>query len=190
MAGVGNDQFAIVTQPIAVFDAGVRLDLPADVRAIQVRTDEGARDQLDAVILRPLARARVRVSDGFARRAVRYGDSVVYFTDEAAFPEPSGFWVGGARDASIVVRRDQPRQVVALLLRNGAAENNRVLLESGGWRGDVALHAGEERRIEVPVDPATGSAPIRIRSESGFRPSDLDGRNRDTRFLGVFVRVE
>jgi hypothetical protein len=79
--------------------------------------------------------------------------------------------------------------VLPILVRNGAAEN-RVLLESGSWRGDIALKPGEERRIEVPLDPATGAAPLRIRSESGFRPSDVDGRSTDTRFLGVFVRVE
>jgi hypothetical protein len=186
MAGVGNDQFAIVTQPIAAFDAGVRLDLPVDVRAINVRTDEGGRDQLEAITLRPIARAPVRLADDFARRAVRYGGSVAYFLDDRAFPEPSGFWVGGARDTTFAVRSDQARPVVSLMLRNGAA-GNRVLLESGTWRGDVALAAGEERQVDVPVDPAAGSAVIRIRSESGFRPSDVDGRTKDTRFLGVFV---
>jgi hypothetical protein len=189
MAGVGNDQFAIVTQPIGAFDAGVRLDLPVDVRAINVRTDEAARDQLEAVTLRPIARAPVRLADDIARRAVRYGGSVVYFLDDRAFPEPAGFWIGGARDATFVVRDDQTRQAVPLILRNGAADN-RALLEAGAWRSDVALRAGEERRVEVPVDPAIGAASIRIRSESGFRPSDLDGRNKDTRFLGVYVRLE
>jgi hypothetical protein len=189
MAGVGNDQFAIVTQPIAAFDGGVRLDLPVDVRAINVRSDEGARDQLEAVTLRPIARAPVRLAEDIARRAVRYGGSVVYFLDDRAFPEPSGFWIGGARDATFVVRDDQTRQAVPLILKNGAADN-RALLEAGAWRSDVALRAGEERRVEVPVDPAVGAASIRIRSESGFRPSDLDGRNKDTRFLGVFVRIE
>jgi len=189
MAGVGNDQFAIVTQPIAAFDAGVRLDLPVDVRAINVRVDEGARDQLEAVTLQPLARAPVHLSPDFARRAVRYGTSVVYFLDESAFPEPSGFWVGGARDTFVALQADQPRPAVTLTLRNGSA-HNRVLLESGGWRGDVGFGPGEERRVELPLDPRTGAALIRIRSESGFRPTDVDGRSKDTRYLGVFVRVE
>ena len=188
MAGVGNDQFAIVTQPIAAFDGGVHVDLPVDVRAISIRSDEGARDQLQAIALRPIAMTRTQVPGGVARRAVRYGASVVYFLDDRAFPEPSGFWVGGARDTTLALRADQPASQLALILRNGAAEN-RVVLESGAWRADVALKAGEERRIEVPLD-ATGAAPLRISSKSGFRPSDVDGRSKDTRFLGVFVRVE
>jgi hypothetical protein len=64
-----------------------------------------------------------------------------------------------------------------------------VLLESGAWRGDVALKGGEERRIEVPLDPS-GTALLRIKSEAGFHPSDVDGRSKDTRFLGVFLRPE
>jgi hypothetical protein len=188
MAGVGNDQFAIVTQPIADFDAGVRLDLPVDVRAINVRTDEGARDQLEAIALRPIARAPVRLSDDIARRAVRYGATVMYFLDDRAFPEPSGFWVGGARDTFLAVHADQG-SAVTLTIRNGAAPN-RALLESRAWRGDVGFGPGEERRVEVPLDPSTRSALLRIRSESGFRPTDVDGRSKDVRFLGVFVRIE
>ena len=189
MAGVGNDQFAIVTQPIGAFDAGVTIDLPVDVRAINVRTDEGARDQLESIMLRPSAMAPSRLSAETARRAVRYGESVVYFLDDRAFPEPSGFWVGGARDTSLALHADQPRRGLMLTLKNGAAANH-VLLESGSWRGDVGFGPGEERRIEVPLQPATHSALLRVRSESGFRPTDIDGRSKDTRFLGVFVRVE
>jgi hypothetical protein len=185
MAGVGNDQFAIVTQPIAAFDAGVRLDLPVDVRAINIRTDEGARDQLQAIALRPIAMA-ARLSSDVARRAVRYDATVVYFLDDRAFPEPSGFWVGGARDTVVAIHADRPAPSAAILVRNGAADNH-VLFESGAWRADIALKPGEERRMEVPLD-ATGSALLRIKSEAGFRPSEVDGRSKDTRLLGVFVR--
>jgi hypothetical protein len=188
MAGVGNDQFAIVTQPIGDFDAGVRIDLPVDVRAINVRADEGARDQLEAIALRPVSMAATRLSRDVARRAVRYGASVFYFLDDRAFAEPSGFWVGGGRDTTVAVHADRPASTLAVLLRNGAAEN-RVLLESGSWRADVALNAGEERRIDIPLDSA-GTTLLHLRSEAGFRPSDADGRSRDTRFLGVFVRAE
>jgi hypothetical protein len=189
MAGVGNDQFAIVTQPIARFDEGVRIDVPVDVRAINIRTDEGARDQLEAIVLRPIALARTRLTPDVARRAVRYDSTVAYFLDERAFPEPSGFWVGGARETTIALHADQPSAAVTLTIRNGAAPN-RALLEAGSWRGDVGFGPGEERRIEVPLDRATGTALLNIRSESGFRPADVDARSKDTRYLGVFVHLE
>ena len=186
MIGVGNDQFALVTQPIAAFDQGVRVDVPVGVRALLVRADEGARDQLQSIELRPIARAEP-VSPDVARRAVRYGTAAAFFLDDRAFPEPAGFWVGGARETSLVIRPDQPRPV-AVHLRNGATENV-VALESGRWREEFMLKPGEERRVDIPLDPTRGAAPLRIRSAAGFRPSEVDPNSRDTRFLGVFVRL-
>jgi len=185
MLGVGNDQFAIVTLPIARFDEGVRIDLPIDVRALLVRADEGARAQLDAIDLRPVSRAGPRLSSDAAKRAVRYDAAVVFFLDDRAFPEPSGFWVAGERTTRVAVRPDGGRPA-ALSLRNGAVENT-VVLESGAWRENVTMPAGEERRIDVPLNQA-GAALLTIRSTAGFRPSEVNSESRDTRFLGVFVR--
>jgi len=187
MIGVGNDQFAIVTQPIAAFDQGVRLDLPVPVRALLVRADEGAREQLQAIELRPAPPLDRPLSRVTARRAVRYGSAVVFFEDERAFPEPPGFWVGGGRETAVVIQPDQPR-VVALSLRNGAA-GNVVTLESGSWRDEFAMSGGEERRIDLPIDASGRALRLRIRSAQGFRPSEVDGNSRDARFLGVFVQI-
>jgi len=41
----------------------------------------------------------------------------------------------------------------------------------------------------VPLDAATGSTVLQIRSAGGFRPSEADPANRDTRLLGVYVRL-
>jgi len=187
MVGVGNDQFAIVTQPIAAYDAGVPIELPVNVRGLFIRADEGARDQLDAIELRAVAPPAGRHMDAIARRAVRYESGVVFFLDDRAFPEPSGFWVGGARDTVVAIRPDRPRPI-ALAVRNGAAANV-VTLESGSWREEIALHAGEERRIDVPFDAPRGAAVVTIRSSAGFRPSEVDPASRDTRFLGVYIRT-
>jgi hypothetical protein len=185
MAGVGNDQFAIVTQPIAAFAEGIRVDLPVGVRMLTVRGDEAARAQLDAIVVRPIALAPP-VSPALARRAVRYTDGVVFFLDERSFPEPSGFWVGGRRDASMVLAPDHPRQSEALLLRNAPVANV-ITLESGGWRQSLTLGADEQRRVDVPLD--AGRALLRVACSSGFRPSQVNASSRDTRFLGVFVRT-
>lgn len=188
MVGVGDDQFAILTQPIAAFDAGATIALPVDVRALTIRADEGARDQLDAIELRPLARAPGPVPEGAARHAVRYDHTVVFVLDDRTSPEPTGFWVWGARESTVELAADERRTVQTIVLRNGAAENA-VTIESGGWRQDLALHPGEERGVDIPLDPSRGSALTRIRSSAGFRPSEVDPHSRDTRFLGVFVRI-
>jgi hypothetical protein len=188
MVGVGNDQFNIVMQPIAAYDGGVRIDLPVDVRALLVRTDEGARAQLESVKLQPLTRAASRLSADTARRAVRYADTVAFFLDDRAFPEPSGFWVGGARDTNVVFQPDAPRPL-SLLLRNGAAANT-VTIACGDWTEEIAMAPGEERRLDVPADSGAATARlVRIASSTGFRPSEVNAGSRDTRLLGVFVRT-
>jgi hypothetical protein len=122
-----------------------------------------------------------------ARRAVRYGSSVFFFLDDRAYPEPSGFWVGGKRGAAVAVQLDRAAAAVALMLRNLAPPNT-ISLASGAWHEDLTLAAGEERRIEVPLDAATGSTVLQVHSAGGFRPSEVDPANRDTRLLGVYVR--
>jgi hypothetical protein len=86
------------------------------------------------------------------------------------------------------VQLDRAAAAVALMLRNPGPPNT-ISLASGGWHEDLTLAAGEERRIEVPLDAATGSTVLQIRSAGGFRPSEADPANRDTRLLGVYVRL-
>ena len=188
MVGVGNDQFAFVTQPVAAFDGGLRIDLPVGARVLTIRGDEVARDQLEAIQMRPLDRDVAADTRGLARRAVRYGGVVAFFLDDRAFAEPSGFWVQGGRATRLALAPDSRRGPLALLLRN-APVGNTVTLEFGDKREEIVLAPGEERRIEVPLDPARGAAVIGIRASARFRPSDMDPNSRDTRMLGVYVRV-
>jgi hypothetical protein len=188
IVGVGNDQFAIVTQPIAVFDAGLPIHLPVGARTLTIRGDEGARAQLDAIDLRPIALAVAPATLDVPRRAVRYDGTVVFFLDDRAFPEPSGFWVGAARDTRVALAPDAPRGHVSVVLRNAPVENT-VSLEFAGRREEIVLKPGEERRVDVPLGPAGASALLHIRTSSGFRPSAVDPNSRDTRLLGVYVRT-
>jgi hypothetical protein len=188
MVDAGDDEFAILARPITAFDAGATLDLPVAVRMLTVRGDEGARDQVDAIELRPRARATGPVAAGAARHAARYGHTVVFFMDDRSSPEPTGFWAWGGRDSMVVFAADDRPTIRTVVLRNGAAENA-VTIESGGWRQDLQLHPGEERSLDIPLEPSRGIAPTRIRSSTGFRPSEVDPNSRDTRFLGVFVTI-
>ena len=191
MAGIAQDQFAIVTTPLADIESGVTLRFPIDVRSIVVRSDESARGAVRRVTLRPLRllSARERLTDEVARRAVRYGSFVTFFLDDRAFAEPSGFWVGGARATSVVIAPDEPATSVTLALRNAAVANT-LRIESGQWKETLALAPGEEREVRVPMDASKNAALVGLASASGFRPSEMQPGNRDSRFLGAYVRVK
>ena len=190
MVGIGRDQFALRTEPIASPPAPIVIDFPIAVRGIIVRGDEDARKSISRLLVQALSIVppRKRLVEDAALRAVRYDRATVYFLDDTSFPEPDAFWVGGARDTRVVVQPDQPRATAALMLRNAPVEN-RVVLVSGEWREELRLAAGEQRRVEVPVDSRRGATVLAISSASGFRPSEVEPGSRDERFLGVWVKL-
>jgi len=192
MAGVGGerDPSALLTEPVAKVTDTTVLRFPVDVRSLVVRGDEDAHRYVDRIGLQPLnvlpdRRKPVR---GYALRAVRYPGATVFFMDEAAFPEPSAFWIRGASESAVVLLSDQPLTSQTLLFRN-AAVTNVVTVSSGSWREELRMRPEEERRVDIPADQSREGVLVRIRCASGFRPSDADSQNRDTRFLGVYVRV-
>jgi hypothetical protein len=190
MIGIGRDQFAIRTESLERAHASLTIDFPVDVRALVVRVDEDARANIRGLVIEParLVLGRERVTSEFARHAVRYGEATLYFLDEQSFPEREGFWIGGSRTSQIVVQPDAPQVTQTLRLRNGPAENS-LLVTAKGWREELRLAPGEERLLEVPLDHARGATLLRFTTSSGFRPSAVDPRSQDARFLGVWVRV-
>jgi len=133
--------------------------------------------------------ANQKAATGTARRGVRYGAVSAFFMDDRSFPEPGGFWIGEARSSTVVVQPALRRTVVTVLVRNAPIDND-VTLSSGGWREHLRLAPGEERSVDVPIDALKGAAAVTFDVAAGVRPSASDLTNRDTRFLGVWVRVE
>ena len=185
MIGVGNDQFAIVTQPIAAFDWGVQVDVPVAVARPLVRADEGAREQLQSIELRPIGRAEP-VSPDVARRAGATAPPRSSSSTTARFRnrQDSG-WRG--EESAIVLRPDL------------AAAGGRVAAQRGGRERRLA---GIRTLAGRNHDEAGRGAPYRdpYRSHSRRRPAPhplgrrfpsigRDPNSRDTRFLGVFVRL-
>jgi hypothetical protein len=193
MAGVGagRDQFALLTEPVAAFDTEMAVRFPVDVRALVVRGDEDAAATVRGLEVRAvsLRTGAAKAADGIARRAVRYGTTAAFFMDERSFPEPAGFWVGGARDTAVVFQPDQLRTALPLLVRNGAVDNV-VTLVSAGWSDSLRLAAGEERSVEVPIGRDSGAALVTFSSSAGFRPGDVTPGSRDTRFLGAWIAIQ
>jgi hypothetical protein len=190
MIGIGRDQFSLKSGPLSSPPQPIDLDFPVDVRAIVVRGDEQARRSVRALTIEPLSvvPAGGRLASDYARRAVRYGTANVFFLDERAFPEPEAFWIGGARSSTIVIQPDGQRSTATLLIRNAPVDNH-VRFESAKWRDEMSLGPGEERRVQVPIDLQRGAALLTVTTSAGFRPSAVDPKSRDDRFLGVFIRV-
>ena len=190
MVGVGRDQFALITQPASFFDGEVRVRFPVDVRALVVLGDDDARQQVRGLTLRPISirTPGQKAAGDYARHAVRYGPATVFFMDDRSFPEPTAFWVGGARETTIVLQPDDVRRSASLVLRNAPAQND-VTVRAGAWTERLHLAPGEERALDIPLDTARGATAITIASSSGFRPLDVDRSNPDQRFLGVSVTV-
>ena len=190
MVGIGRDQFSIVSGSLASPPMPIEVDFPVDVRAVVVRGDEQARRSITGLTMEPVSivMPRDRIAPGTAAHAVRYGSATAYFMDDRSFPEPEAFWVGGRRTSSIVVDPDARGASIPLLLRNGP-ETNQVTLRTGAWAAEVALAPSEERQVVVPGDRAHAATLLTISAARGFRPSDADRTSRDTRFLGVWVKL-
>lgn len=171
-------------------DSTIALRLPVDVPAVLVRGDDEARRNVRGLVIEPvsLVHPADRLTDDVATAVVTYAETTVFFLDRRSFPEPDAFWVGGGRDSSVVVAPAAPRPALALLVRNAPVEN-RVVIESGGWREELRMQPGEERRIDVPFDSRRGGSLVRFASSSGFRPSEIDAASADHRFLGVWVKL-
>lgn len=190
MVGVGRDRFSLQSG-VAAPSEPIILELPVDVRAIIVRGDVEAWKTVRELIVEPLSvvPSSARLTGEFARHAVRYGNATVFFLDERSFPEPEAFWVGGSRQSSIVLRGDEPRTPVLLLLLRNAPVDNSLVIQSGKWRDELHLGPGEVRQIEIPLNAAQGATLVSLTSASGFTPSAVEPGSSDHRFLGVWVKV-
>ena len=188
-AGVGREFVPGWTISLEEASA-LTVEYPVNVRAIVVKGDERAAGKVEYATIGPLEifPADRLPARGFARQAVRYGGTLVYFMDEGAFPEPQAFWVRGRNSAAVVLDPDAPRGIARLFLRNAPVANT-LTVEAGRWREALTLAPGEERGLEIPLDRARGATLVRVTSASGFRPSEVSS-SRDERFLGVWVRVD
>ena len=191
------EPFVLARTPVADVAAGggvVEVAYPVAVCAIVVRADEPARASVTRMALEPasLVPPSARVAEGTATQAVVYPGGTVYFMDDGAIAEPDAFWVVGRAAARIVV---SPRASegggtgpLDLFVRNAPVEN-RLTVQAGNWREDVALSPGEERRLSIPLVPGRRAVAVRLETTAGFRPSEVEPGSQDSRFLGVWVEV-
>jgi len=166
-----------------VFD----IDLPVRVAGLTIRADTEGIAPGD-LTLQPLqVRSDPPSVDHAAKYAVGYGDSVVYFASEGAFPETTGFWVEAGAEVTVAIVRPSAAAPLAVRLRN-APVGNRVAVRAEGLDERWEAPADAERVLAIPA-VASGVVVLRIRAERGIRPADRDPANRDMRRLGVWVEI-
>jgi hypothetical protein len=159
--------------------------LPVGVQSLTIRPDGLDPHAFDALRLVPLAFGGGYAGDQrAARRADRYGETVVYFTSGGVHPEPTGFWVAPRSDVELILFGERHAHPVGV--QNGIAANH-VTIESAGWSQTVLLAPNQHVDILVPAARRGRPTPLRVRARAGFVPSEHDAQSRDHRRLGVWI---
>jgi hypothetical protein len=122
--------------------------------------------------------------------ATQYEDVRLYFHDEHAYTEATGFWVRGRTTMLATVawtpeRSDTPG--ITLKVHSGAAPNE-VTLATPAWQTTIALEPGELRDVHVPARADQSQVHLRISPARAFVPAEHDG-STDRRELGAWVEI-
>jgi hypothetical protein len=161
--------------------------IPIPATGVLVAGDAAANHAVDRVALRAVSLLKNGgLIDARPVHTVRYGPAVVLLVRGHVYMETGGAWIAGASDAEFAIQPD-PGHEIQLFLRN-APVRNRVTLESGSWREELALMPREERLFTIPADPDTGAARLHVSCAAGIRPSDIES-SEDTRLLGCWLET-
>jgi hypothetical protein len=179
------------TGPVPAADAapaGSPIRLPVNVASVTIE-GEASSGAIPSVALKPAAVGRfafVRpVVRGVARRAASYGSTRAFFLDDFAYAEPDGFWVAGKRGTNIVLSTDS-MSVRRLFVRNIPFENH-LKVSIGGALQELWLNPREETVIALPPMPL--DIVVRVETDAGIRPSQMNPGNADFRFLGCWIEI-
>jgi hypothetical protein len=163
--------------------------LPVPIGPAIVDVEPHARSAIARLIVKP-ASGIPSSERPFTERPLhvtRYGPAIVFLMDGDGFMEAPGAWIAGGSSATFVMMREQP--VPLRLFVRTPPVGNQVLLEGDGWRQQLILKPGEERLVDLPVDPHRLAATLRVSASAGARPIDFERGSTDSRFLGCWIEV-
>jgi hypothetical protein len=190
---VGDTQLPLWTATLTGASSGAigtPFTIPIDVQSLVIEGDGAARRTATGISLVPerLEQAKSRLPGSIlrARRAAPYGPAHVYFMDDHAYPEPTGFWVAGGRSARLIVT--SPNSRLELFLRNAPVRNT-VTIDAPGEHREVILEPGEETALAFERPEFARGGAIGVSVASGFRPSQSDPSNEDLRYLGCWIEI-
>ena len=122
-----------------------------------------------------------------AKAAARLGDVRVFFMDDHAYPEATGFWVRSGRAASVIMDLDDQSRSLGLRLQAGPIATPAEFEINGERR---QLWFAPRQRLEIAIPPAdVGVWHITIHPGTECVRPDVDPNVKDYRSLGLWVEV-
>jgi len=170
---------------------GLPLTLPQRVNALVITGDDGARQTMARVRVKPVHVDEGVVPGAVAVRAARYGAVQAWFLDDRAFVEAPGFWTQGRDTTGMVVEvPDGGGPEPVMRLRAGPVAT-RVLLTVGASQTSVSLEPGQTQDVRLRADDVGGNGgrrwSVRLVTDTQFMPALMDAASADLRRLGVWV---
>jgi hypothetical protein len=171
-------------------DGALTFELPVNIWALSVEGDrEAATTGGFELVPKRIVSGSARLSNADARRVARYGPAFVFFFDAHAYPEQPGIWIRGDAASTIAVMPAERGTPVQLVVRNAPVKNT-VTIEVNGQRQVLELQPGEQRVVPVQLPGEQLAALLEFRTETGFRPSEVEPGSTDNRFLGAWIEVK
>ena len=173
--------------------AVVPFELPVGLPALRVgATSVELARMVSGIAVSPrgLVPRRQRHDVGRIRSVKSVGERLgayLFFLDQNTYVEPEHNWVRGG-DASRMLVSPGPAARMRVVVRNGGADN-RITVTVGNLSETFAVRAWETRELAVSVADGEALLPVRVATEDGFVPAEVEPGSTDTRRLGCTVTV-
>jgi hypothetical protein len=168
---------------------GRAFDLPIDVNLVGFHGSPEVEQARPSLRIRPIsvvdAHARVPVDEVLSARISTH--ATVFFHDEKAMPDGTGFWTPGRSSLTVTVAA-QHEKPPRISVRAGPVPTS-VKLITENWRQDIDLEPGAQRVLDLPI-PASDLTRLTIETRTGFVPARVDSASHDERLLGCWVEVD
>lgn len=171
-------------------DGMLTFELPVNAGPLALEgDDQAAASGGYELVPKRIISGRERVSNDDAHRVGRYGSAVVFFFDDRAYPEQPGIWIRGGGTSTMALTPSERGTPVQLVVRNAPVKNT-VTLDVSGGRQVLELQPGEQRVVPVLLNDDRKAALIRVRTATGFTPSEVERGSTDNRFLGAWIELK
>ena len=123
--------------------------------------------------------------------AMRQGAATVFFHDNFAFAEPTGYWTRGGATTDITYATNAGSPATIAIVVHCGPVPNQVVLRTADGEERLMLQPGAERSLALPTtqesDIGVRVAPLKISVQNGFVPAQVDRSTTDSRFLGCWI---